>query len=146
MTAERLVPYHHSMAWSKDLNVFGRPLRNVCMLLRASIAVPDHRNGHRSDLFIQFRSLRYLCTWRAHAHSIPCLSDVSTTLLFSVKNHLYATAFQYIFTTQLLFGFKARLISFPFFLNNILLTATLMSIAACCGMNERWALLSLFLN
>ena len=77
MTAERLVLYHHSMAWSRDLNVFGRPLRNVCMLLRASIAVPDHRNGHRSDLFIQFTSLGYLCTWKADVHSTPPPPPVS---------------------------------------------------------------------
>ena len=31
------------MAFSKDLKVFGRLRRKLCMLLRASIAVPAHR-------------------------------------------------------------------------------------------------------
>lgn len=33
--------YLHSMAFSRDLNVFGRLLRKFCILFKASIAVPE---------------------------------------------------------------------------------------------------------
>lgn len=36
------VTYLHSIAFSTDLNVFGRLLRKFCMLFKASIAVPNH--------------------------------------------------------------------------------------------------------
>lgn len=37
----KLIPYHHSIAFSNDLKTEGLPLKTLCILLRASSAVPE---------------------------------------------------------------------------------------------------------
>ena len=74
------------MAFSKDLKVFGRLRRKLCMLLRASIAVPAHREPR---LRLWTTTCNIQTTYNIHASACTQVMLTQTPTTTYYKIHAY---------------------------------------------------------